>query len=357
LQQGKNAQQVISNENTTRMPNLNAVLNLMPQDIASGEPAFLCGDYNAPSDLDYAAIAWPEEPACRNAGLTDSYRTLNPNNPKYPLSTVVNPAYPAGFAYNSPGITWTPFAQDEPNNCFDRIDFNNYTAPSGVTPTSSITIDETNSSTNFDSDHRGVLTTYSLTPPTRKTTAGIPLPANGSTGAQIRPLVSWLPSTGATSHNVYLGTANPPAFVGNQTNSYYSPGLLKPSTKYYWRIDEVTSGGTITGTTWTFTTANDAYVTSAPSFAVGAPITINFNNGPGNTTDWIGLYQAGAPYGSGSASVNWCYLNGTQTAPSKGLKNGSVTFAGGLSTKGTYVARFFSNDGYYLMDQVTFTVQ
>ena len=348
VQQGKTAQQIVSSENTYRMPNLNAVLTLMPHDIASGEPTFLCGDYNAPSDLDYSGIAWPEEPACRNAGLLDSYRILHSGNR----------LAPPAFAYNDPGITWTPFTQYEPSNAFDRIDFNNYSAASGISPTTSITIDETNSSPNFDSDHRGVLTTYSLTPPARKSTASIPLPATSSTGTQIRPFLSWLPSIGATSHNVFFGTTNPPPSIGNQANSYYNAGLLKPSTKYYWRIDEVTSGGTVTGAVWSFTTGNNASVTSgSASYAVNTPITINFANGPGNTKDWIGIYPAGSPYGSGSSSTNWCYLNGTQTTPNKAIKNGTVKFATGISSKGAYVARFFSNDGYYLMDQVPFTVQ
>jgi AraC family transcriptional regulator of arabinose operon len=106
-----------------------------------------------------------------------------------------------------------------------------------------------------------------------------------------------------------------------------------------------------------FLTRNYLYLTTSnPEYAAGAPIKISFHNGPGNATDWIGLYKAGSSYGPGHHSLAWSYLNGTQSASRKSVSSGSVIFPSGLPERGDYVARFFANNGYYLMDQVEFTV-
>jgi hypothetical protein len=66
--------------------------------------------------------------------------------------------------------------------------------------------------------------------------------------------ISWMAGRGATSHDVYFGTNDPPQFIGNQTTTIFDPGEMDYSTTYYWRIDEVNSSGTTTGTVWSFTT-------------------------------------------------------------------------------------------------------
>ncbi|MGA2916665.1 MAG: metallophosphoesterase [Sedimentisphaerales bacterium] len=82
-----------------------------------------------------------------------------------------------------------------------------------------------------------------------------PSPASGATGVVVNPTLSWSAGYGATSHNVYFGTTNPPASIGNQTAVTYNPSTLANSTVYYWRIDEVGGSGTVTGDLWSFTTA------------------------------------------------------------------------------------------------------
>ena len=52
-----------------------------------------------------------------------------------------------------------------------------------------------------------------------------PSPANGATGVSIsNPTLSWTAGSGATSHDVYFGSSNPPAFRQNQGGTTYSPG-------------------------------------------------------------------------------------------------------------------------------------
>ena len=87
----------------------------------------------------------------------------------------------------------------------------------------------------------------------------------------------------------------------------------------------------------------------------GAKITVAVANGPGNPKDWVALYAAGAPDNS-TNYLAWVYLNGTQTAPSTGVKSATVTMTA-PNTNGSYEARFYANDTYTLLALVTFTVQ
>jgi hypothetical protein len=65
--------------------------------------------------------------------------------------------------------------------------------------------------------------------------------------------LEWFGGPGATSHDVYLGTSFPLAFMGNQTENRFRGGPLTPGQTYYWRIDEVNSFGTRPGWIWRFT--------------------------------------------------------------------------------------------------------
>jgi hypothetical protein len=84
--------------------------------------------------------------------------------------------------------------------------------------------------------------------------AGNPNPSDGATKVSATADLSWTAGSDATSHDVYFGTSNPPAFRGNQTSVTFDPGTMNYLTKYYWRIDEVNSSGTAAGIVWSFTT-------------------------------------------------------------------------------------------------------
>jgi hypothetical protein len=84
-----------------------------------------------------------------------------------------------------------------------------------------------------------------------------PFPADNATDVSLDPTLAWTAGSGATSHDVYFGTSDPPAFVGNQLDtSYTPPGPLSPATVYYWRIDERNDAGVTTGAVWRFTTTS-----------------------------------------------------------------------------------------------------
>jgi hypothetical protein len=106
-----------------------------------------------------------------------------------------------------------------------------------------------------------------------------PGPANGSTTATVDANLTWTAGANATSHDVYLGTVNPPTsaqFKGNQAGTLYNPpGMLNINTTYYWRIDERNAGCVTSGDVWSFTTDANCFPRSNPKFAdwvlVGKP--------------------------------------------------------------------------------------
>jgi hypothetical protein len=85
-----------------------------------------------------------------------------------------------------------------------------------------------------------------------------PRPADGQIGLNRKTVIlSWTAGTGATSHDVYLGTSptfGSEDFKGNQTGTSYDPSVLRKGMMYYWRVDEVNSDGTTPGLVWSFTT-------------------------------------------------------------------------------------------------------
>ena len=88
--------------------------------------------------------------------------------------------------------------------------------------------------------------------------ASSPNPPDAAIGVGIDLLLRWTPGPGAESHNVYFGSAYPPAFRTNQTATTFAPGPLSADTTYYWRIDELGPDGTSIGPNWTFQTGSSS---------------------------------------------------------------------------------------------------
>ncbi len=81
---------------------------------------------------------------------------------------------------------------------------------------------------------------------------------------------------------------------------------------------------------------------SPNSPAVGATLSAAVNGGPGNTGDWVGLYLETAP---DSTFVDWCFLNGTKTAPSTGLSTATLNCFT-VPASGRYQVRLFINNTF-----------
>lgn len=259
LKQGRSQSFIIQQEHQTRMPALNQLLAAMQPFLAGPEPCFLVGDFNAPSHLDYASFPWPTSLVVAEAGLGDSYHEVNS----------ANRTFPPALAFNEPGITWTPKTDQEPEGVYDRIDFVHYSKGDGATPTHSVELDERNSINPWPSDHRAVLTTFALVPPTPRERASLPSPAHLATNVTLNPFLSWLPGSNATSHAVYFGTNSPGALLTSTTAAYVALTNLLPGKVYYWRVDEFTPSGTVTGEVWSFTTKLTSAVVYEWNFAAG----------------------------------------------------------------------------------------
>ncbi|MGD8357039.1 MAG: Ig-like domain-containing protein [Lysobacterales bacterium] len=111
--------------------------------------------------------------------------------------------------------------------------------------------------------------------------AAAPEPADGAGGVPVTSMLSWSAGLNADSHEVYLGTsAGGLALVSTQSaTSFDPPGNLTAGQTYYWRVDEVNTIGTTTGTVWSFTTSN----VSGPSELVVDSIVLGtVNAGKGN---------------------------------------------------------------------------
>jgi hypothetical protein len=86
---------------------------------------------------------------------------------------------------------------------------------------------------------------------------------------------------------------------------------------------------------------------SSTTVRPGASVSVTVYNGPGNTTDWVGVYAATAPSDNANL-IAWKYLNGSQSPPSSGQTAAALTFAM-PSTPGTYQFRFFPNDTFNVL--------
>lgn len=107
-------------------------------------------------------------------------------------------------------------------------------------------VDEQNSSGTVTGD------LWSFTTKTDK--AVDPSPGMGEADVSKTRSLSWTAGFGATAHKVYLGLSNPPAYQGTVTAASFTPAVLASGETYYWRIDEVSSAGTVTGVLWNFMT-------------------------------------------------------------------------------------------------------
>ncbi|NQY33475.1 MAG: DNRLRE domain-containing protein [Alteromonadaceae bacterium] len=84
--------------------------------------------------------------------------------------------------------------------------------------------------------------------------ASIISPADASIDVSVDTVLSWAAGSGASSHQVLFGTDPGNLASTTQSGTSFDPGNLAYSTTYYWQINEINTGGTSSGTLWSFTT-------------------------------------------------------------------------------------------------------
>jgi len=100
-----------------------------------------------------------------------------------------------------------------------------------------------------------------------------PSPVDGTTDVSINADLSWKEAAFATSRQLWFGRKGAmqkvdPAPAGTT----FDPGILEYGQNYEWRVDEVGSSSTVTGHTWSFTTADYLSVDNFESYNNDADI-------------------------------------------------------------------------------------
>jgi len=153
-------------------------------------------------------------------------------------------------------------------------------------------------------------------------------PANQETGLGVDVNLDWTAGNGATSHDVYFGTNQPPDLQSNQGGTGFEPGPLAYNTTYYWRIDEVNGAGTTIGPEWSFTTR-------MPPPLPGQASNPSPTNGASDTGVNISLN-----WSAGSDAVSHDVFFGADSPPAfQGNQSGTIFDPGRLPGNTTYYWR------------------
>ena len=360
--EGGTLDRILSEETTSgRLAEITAALASLNSVLNDGTPAFLMGDLNCPSHLDWTAattaqhcgyaVTWPVTLKIEQAGMADAYRQAHPD--------------PA----SDPGITWSPIYLDyrypdgkpEP---LDRIDFVFFkggdvrlrSADAFVFGASGQIPSQTQNE--WPSDHAGV--TASFTVETGGAVSARPRAGFYSSKAAV--------NAGETVQFTDISSNNPgqwawtfdggtPSQSSERNPSVRYDGAGRFSVTLIASNAEGSDTASVQDLIRVERSASQArLVLDKQVYAVGEPIEATFSNGPGNPTDWVGIYRPGQVPGNGvDYSTLWLYVNGSQSA-NEALENGWVTFDPGLSEAGAWWAGFFANDGYELLDSLAFTV-
>jgi hypothetical protein len=374
LAAGKTVPEVLSSEDEVRTSSMEILLPDLEQLSTAGYPTFLTGDFNEPSSLDYTdetvgmhegvdePVPWPVSEKLFDIDFRDSYREINPD--------------PAAV----PGITWGDVSGGK-HVAPDRIDFVYSGGP--VTTNESQLIGEEGGPDvdeafpKWTSDHRAVLSTFSLEPVALPTTIA---------------LDSRMLTQGDTLTVRYKSVnRTPAAIVAEPTPDNVAPtGTSEGSSGQESRLEQTVDddSGSVTLDTgalapggydivledddgdelarnqfWVRSTDADVELTmDRSSYAVNEPITVSWDHGPANRWDWLGVYRADAADPAKDSYLLWGYTGGHNSGALPPSVSGEMTFDGDAQGNpwplppGDYVVHYLLTDQYKSAGQTSFTV-
>ena len=110
-------------------------------------------------------------------------------------------------------------------------------------------------------------------------------PANGATGVPYRAELTWAASPGNLYYEVYFGESPTPALLDSTTGGEAGPGLLKPGTKYYWRVVARNNTRSASSGTWSFTTQD-----GVPWIPQGSLVDAASFQSPISLGSWVSIF-------------------------------------------------------------------
>lgn len=360
VRDGASAAEVLAVERDTRLPKVVPYLQSLKPLIEENIPVFLTGDFNAPSHTDWTddmvgerpflryPLRWPVSLAVAQSGLEDSYRVVHPDAKRHPGLT--------WWAGRPPLATYTP---DE-NDPQERIDFVFYAGTVEVESSELVGEREfpgiTVSVDPWPSDHRGVLSQFSITPATLPPLVTARHRVNRGV-ATIEILYRQADEASIQIHLV--GGNNDAAIKLDQTVSgdgQFAIDAERLSPGHYVVSMTRTDEAKVSSEFWVqHQSATPQVSISGSTFASGESIDITWENGPGYRNDYLSIAKSDseADYDGGSA---WLYVDALPQGKIS-LNASSVEFGWPIAP-GDYVLRLVKDDGdEVLAESSIFTIK
>lgn len=326
LLSGMPLDEVLASEDTVRTDSIRILTPKMQEVTELGYPAFLTGDFNQPSSLDYTEetvgtrdgitepVPWTVSEALFDIDFRDTFREIHPD-----------PVANAGITKDNPDFRKGGFG--------DRID---YLYTGGPTETlSSELVGETggaNVDIGFDpwtSDHRAVLSSFAVTPVELPTT--ISLDRRMLTEGDELTVYYNAPDNDETSIAILAEDvpADEPALMaqdaGQSGEATFSTADLPPAGYDIALLDS--DGREIARNSfWVRSIEADVVIdTEVDSYPVGEPIEVSWDDGPANRWDWIGVYRKAASDPKKDSYLLWGYTGGHESGALPPTVFGSMT--------------------------------
>ena len=321
VRDGMDRTKVLKIENELRVPAVRPALEALGPLATAGVPAFIVGDFNTPSHLDWTAAAiagqkdkrypvdWPVSEVVEAAGFRDSYRQLFPDPVAHPgLTWPANRPFVAGY---------NPYRHgDTP----DRIDFIYDDGP--ATPVENEIVGEGGAPgvdtvvSPWPSDHRAQVTTFDLTPAAPPVMLSVD---RRLIRTDADALVRFHAPGAAGEHVVAVPAGADPATASvadAPTNGADGAVTLAPAGGWtagaYDAVLLDASGQPLAKAPFWVEAADQHPVvaTRKAVYGVGDPIDVTWRWAPGNRWDWVAIYRHhrdpnAAPY------LEYVYTNAT----------------------------------------------